>query len=207
MKKVLLSVLVFSIFLVSCVKNDTNSILKKLDKTLDNYIGYEAKAELQFNMDKGKTVYLLDEMYTQNGEIKLSILEPSENKGITIEYKDDKIFLNNASIRQSISLKSIKGLNRSLLFGEVFEARELIDSIREEEWEEGKYYVINYTLRDNNRYSKEKIIYLDKKDFKPHKMIILDGENNPRISIEYRNFNYIENKEKWGGEYGRFKFI
>lgn len=207
MKKVLLSVLVFSIFLVSCVKNDTNSILKKLDKTLDNYIGYEAKAELQFNMDKGETVYLLDEMYRQNGEIKLSILEPSENKGITIEYKDDKIFLNNASIRQSISLKGIKGLNRSLLFGEVFESRELIDSVREEESEEGKYYVISYTLRDNNRYNKEKIIYLDKKDFKPYKMIILDGENNPRISIEYKDFNYIENKEKWGGEYGRFKFI
>lgn len=192
MKKVLLFILIFNIFLVSCSKDNSSKIMKKLEKTLDNYIGYETEAELQITMDEKESIYLLKEKYKYNGETKVDILELKESKGITIEYKEDKIIINNASLKQSISLKDIKGLNKGMLFGEVFQEKDFIKSIKEEKIENKSYYIFKFIPKEKNKYNKEKIIYLDKKDFKPYKMITMDKEDNPRVIIKYKNFKYIK---------------
>lgn len=178
--------------MISCTQDDAGKVISKLEKTLDNYSGYETKAELEINMDEGSSFYILDEFYRHSGEIKLSILEPEENRGIVIEYRDNNIFLNNASISQSISLKNVKGINRGLLFGEIFGNIGKAKFEGEEEQKDIVYYIFSYTSKDANRYNKEKKIYMDKRDFKPYKMIILDEEGNPRAVIRYVDFEYIK---------------
>lgn len=185
-------IIISSIFLISCTQDDAGKIISKLEKVLDNYSGYETKAELEINMDEGSSLYILDEFYRDSGEIKLSILEPKENRGIVIEYRDNNIFLNNASISQSISLKNVKGINRGLLFGEIFENIGKAKFEGEEEQKDIAYYIFSYTSKDANRYNKEKKIYMDKRGFKPYKMIILDEEGNSRAVIRYLDFKYIK---------------
>lgn len=190
LKKILLFILVFSSFLVSCTGNNEEKIIENLGKTLDNYTGYETEAEIKITMDEKESIYKLRENYINEDEIILEILEPKDSSGVIIEYKGDNIFLNNTSINQSISLKSIKGIHKGLLFGEVFKDRNLITSIKEEKIDEINYYIINYTPKDKNKYNKEKIIYLNKKSFKPDKMIVIDENNDQRVLIKYQNFKF-----------------
>ncbi len=115
-------------------------------------------------MDEKESIYLLKEKYKYNGETKVDILEPKESKGITIEYKEDKIIINNASLKQSISLKDIKGLNKGMLFGEVFQEKDFIKSIKEEKKQKIRVTIfLSLFQKKKNKYNKEKIIYLDKK--------------------------------------------
>lgn len=192
MKKILLFLLVGMIFLVSCTVDNEIKVIKKLEKNFDKHIGYQTETEIKTIMDNKESIYRMKEKYIKGKKYKLEVLEPEESKGITIEYEDDKIFLNHASIKQSISLKTVKNLNKSLLIGELFEDLLSIKSIKEDKIDDEKYYVIRYKVTPKNKYSDEQIIWLKKKDFTPYMMNIIDKDKNVRVIIKYKNFKFLK---------------
>ena len=46
----------------------------------------------------------MKESYTLGKKYKLEVLEPSESKGMTIEYDGEKIYLKHSTLNQSISI-------------------------------------------------------------------------------------------------------
>src|SRR5699024_2522462 len=119
MKRVLLLILVLTIFLVSCFGSVEERLKKKFNKTLDKYVGYETELEIKICGER-ESLYKLQENYINDDKIKIEVLEPKENNNIIIEYKDDNIYLKNTSINESIALKEVKEINRGLLYGEIF---------------------------------------------------------------------------------------
>lgn len=193
LKRILISILILSVLLIACTGDIETKVMQNLGKILENSTGYEAEAEVKITMDDKESTYKLRERYINKDEIIIEILEPKESNGITIEYRGDKILLNNSSIDQSISLNTMKGINKGLLFGEIFEDRDLIESIKEEKVHDIDYYVIDYIPESENKYNHRKLIYLNKKDFQPYRMIILDENDEQRVLILYKDFKFNSN--------------
>lgn len=196
MKRFLIVLLTFSIFLTGCSGGSDKRIIKKLEKTLDKYIGYESTIEIKILMNEKESNYKMKEEYIKNGVYRIEILEPKASKGITIEYEDEKVYINNASIKQSISLKSIKDLNKGLLIGEFFDDLGSIESIREENIDKESYYIFNNNVKEKNKFNNSQEIWVKKKDFTPYVMNILDEEGNIKTIIKYKKFKFIKNKDK-----------
>lgn len=192
MKKVLVLILISSVFLVSCIGNNQVKIEKKLNKTLDKYIGYKTELELNILGKEKKSIYRLQENYINENNIEMEILEPKENNKISIKYVDDNIYMKNASINESISLKETKYIDKGLLFGEIFTNRDNIISIKKEKLGNQNYYIIECNLKNPNRYNNKKKIYFNNKNFIPEKILIIDKDNKERLTIKYDKFKYIK---------------
>lgn len=192
MKRLLLSIIVISLILVSCNFHSEDRILKKLEKHLDKYSGYKTELQMRTLMDNKEEEYKMKESYTLGGKYRLEIIEPSDSQGIIIEYDGDKIYIHHATIRESIEISSIKKFNQGLLIGKFFRDRDNIKSIDEQEIDGEKYYVFRNKVEDENKYNKEQIIWLQKKDFKPYMLNILDTNNEPRVIIKYNDFDFIK---------------
>ena len=193
MKKLLLFTIFICLLLSSCSYDDDGRILQKLDKHLDEYSGYRTELQMKTIMDNKESEYRMKESYTLGNKYMLKILEPSESKGIVIEYDGDKIHINNATIKQSITLSSVKNFDQGLLIGKFFSERDKIKSIHEEEVNGVKYYVFFNKVTDKDKYNHEQIIWLRKKDFVPYMMHITDSNNNPRVIIKYDDFAFTKN--------------
>ncbi|NLL80866.1 MAG: hypothetical protein GX231_01015 [Tissierellia bacterium] len=191
MRRLLLSILAFTMILVSCIFSTEEKVLKKLEKHLDKYTGYKTELIMQTIMDNKESQYKMKESCTLGGKYKLEIMEPSDSDDIVIEYDGEKIYLKHASMKESIELNPIKKFDQSLLIGKFLRERKNIDSIEVEKINGVEYYVFCNDIEGGNKYSKKQIIYLKKKDFKPHKLKILDEKSEERVIIEYSNFEFI----------------
>lgn len=141
-------------------------------------------------MDDKESQYKMKESYTLGNKYRLEILEPSDSKGIIIEYDGDKIYIQHATLKQSISINSVKNFDQGMLIGRFFKVRDDIKTIKEEEIDGVDYYVFYNKVQDKNKYNHEQIIYLKKKDFKPHTLKIIDANKKARVIIEYVDFKY-----------------
>jgi len=188
----LLFILIISQFLVSCSFDSEAKILKKLEKQLDKNTGYKTELQMKTIMDNKESVFKMKESYTLGNKYRLEILEPSESKGIIIEYDGDKIYIQHATIKQSFSINSVKNFDQGLLIGKFFREPTSIKSIDEEEIDGEKYYVFRNKVTDKNKYNNEQIIWLKKKDFKPFMLNIVDENNNPRVIIKYIDFDFTK---------------
>lgn len=194
MKRLLLSItiILISVNIVSCNFHSEDRILKKLEKHLDKYTGYNTELQLKTIMDNNEEVYKMKESFTLGGKYRLEIIEPSDSHGIIIEYDGDKIYIQHATIKESIEINSIKKFDQGLLIGKFLRDRDNVKSIDEQEIDGEKYYVFHNKVEDKNKYNKEQIIWLKKKDFKPYMLNILDANNEPRVIIRYKDFDFIK---------------
>lgn len=192
MKRVLVLLLSISILLVSCSINNDEKIIKKLEKHLEKYRGYTTEVDMRTIMDGKENIYKMEEDYSYGNKYTLKIIEPEESKGIIFQYDEDKIFIEHASIDQSISLTNLKTFNKGLLLGEYLNDFSSIKSIDLEEIDGVEYYVFNNKAENKNKYTEEIKIWLQKKDFKPYMLNIIDKENNPRVIIKYVNFKFVK---------------
>lgn len=192
MKKLLLFIICISFFLVSCSLETEGRILKKLEKHLDKYTGYKTQLQMKIVMDDKESEYKMKESYTLGNKYKLEVLEPSESKGMTIEYDGEKIYLKHSTLKQSISIDHVKNFDQGLLIGKFFRDPYSIKSVEEEEIDGVKYYVFYNKVTDKNKYNNKQIIWLKKKDFKPYMLNIIDEDDNPRVIIKYSDFVFTK---------------
>jgi outer membrane lipoprotein-sorting protein len=192
MKKSLAIIILVCILLISCTSDKEAKIIANLDKVFNESAGYEGIFEMKVLSENQETRYLMREKFFQDNKISLEILEPSDSQGITIEYKDNKIFLNHASINQSISLKTVKDFDKGILLVNFFENLDLVKSIKEEEIDGKDYYLIEYRPRELNKYNHKGLIYFSKKRLEPFMMEVLDKNGNIRLMIKYEDFKYIK---------------
>lgn len=191
---IIIIILILGVFLTSCNLNSKGRILNRLDKHLNQYTGYKTDLEMRIKMDGNESIYKMRERNTLNDNYSLEILEPKESDGIIIGFDGDKVYIKHANIQQSITLKPVKKFDESLLIGKFFRNPEKILAINEEELLNSDYYVFRNKISSSNRnrYSREQVIYLNKKSFKPHMLNILDSNGEVRVSIKYINFEFTK---------------
>lgn len=195
MKKLLLFILITMVLVTSCSKVTDEEIIKKIETTIEKFNGYTCKSNIKTYTEGKESIYVVEETYMKTNKFKLEILKPEESKGCIIIYDGDKVFLEHPSIEQSISIKTIKTLNKQFFIGNFFENISLTKSIDSEKINDEEYLILTMDIEDKNKYRNIQKIWLKKKDFVPYKLNILDADENPNVEIIYEDFKFVNNNE------------
>lgn len=197
MKKLLVVILVITFILTSCTWSTDGSffskekrILSKIEKNYDKYKGYKCKADISFVNGDKKSKYTIEEKYIRPDKYKLEILEPKESKGIIILNTEDKIYIEHPSIKQSISLITVKSLNKQMLVGDFFENISKAKMLNNQEIDGEEYLVFEFSLKEKNKYRNSGKIWIKEKKLIPYKLNIFDEQGAIQVEIIYDNFKF-----------------
>ena len=165
-------------------KNGNNINSQKIVDSIVNLNNYTAKIKVQVNSNKNQNKYILFQKYnSQDGSVQ-EVIEPESIAGVKLIKKNNNLSIENSILDLKTIFENYNGLedNSLDLTNFINEYRENHSSYYEEKNEE-----IIMTTKSNkeNKYLKNKKLYIDKKSIKPKKLIINDNNQNTTIIIEY----------------------
>lgn len=165
-------------------KNGNNINSQKIVDSIVNLNNYTAKIKVQVNSNKNQNKYILFQKYnSQDGSVQ-EVIEPENIAGVKLIKKNNNLSIENSILDLKTIFENYNGLedNSLDLTNFINEYRENHSSYYEEKNEE-----IIMTTKSNkeNKYLKNKKLYIDKKSIKPKKLIINDNNQNTTIIIEY----------------------
>ncbi|HAE92763.1 LolA family protein [Tissierella praeacuta] len=203
MKRLLLFILITMVLLTSCKFSYNNKlpykdkrVLSRIEKTYENCNGYKCKANVKIISEETESIYLIEETYTKPNKYRLEILKPKESKGIIILNTDDKIFVEHPSIKQSISLITIKSLNKQMLMGGFYEKLSNANKINTEKINGEEYLTFEFKLEERNKYRDSAKVLIKKKGFTPYRLSIFDESGGLHVEITYENFKFTKRLKK-----------
>lgn len=203
LKRLLLFILITMVLLTSCKFSYNNKlpykdkrVLSRIEKTYENCNGYKCKANVKIISEETESIYLIEETYTKPNKYRLEILKPKESKGIIILNTDDKIFVEHPSINQSISLITIKSLNKQMLMGGFYEKLSNANKINTEKINGEEYLTFEFKLEERNKYRDSAKVLIKKKGFTPYRLSIFDESGGLHVEITYENFKFTKGLKK-----------
>ncbi|TCU74133.1 outer membrane lipoprotein-sorting protein [Tissierella praeacuta] len=203
LKRLLLFILITMVLLTSCKFSYNNKlpykdkrVLSRIEKTYENCNGYKCKANVKIISEETESIYLIEETYTKPNKYRLEILKPKESKGIIILNTDDKIFVEHPSINQSISLITIKSLNKQMLMGGFYEKLSNANKINTEKINGEEYLTLEFKLEERNKYRDSAKVLIKKKGFTPYRLSIFDESGGLHVEITYENFKFTKGLKK-----------
>lgn len=165
-------------------RNNGNNINSQ--EIVDNILelsSYKSKVNVLVNSNKNKNKYVLWQEYnSENGCIQ-EVIEPENIAGVKIIKKDNNLKIENCNLDLKTIFKNYNELEDNSL--------DLICFIKEYKNNQSDYHekngeiIMKTKLNKNNRYLKNKTLYINKKERRPTKLIIQDDNQNTIINIEY----------------------
>ena len=188
----ILSLIILIIFLAifiskNMTKNQKNGNNMNSQEIVDNILNlssYKTKINVQVNSNKNQNKYVLRQEYnTENGSVQ-EVVEPENIAGVKIIKKDNNLKIENCQLDLKTIFENYNGLEDNSL--------DLINFINEYKenneanFEEKNGEIIMKTKSNkDNKYLKNKTLYINKENLKPTKLIIQDNNQNTTIIIEY----------------------
>ena len=185
---IIILIIILGIFIYkNMIKNSkfgNNMSSQEIVDYILNINSYKSNVTIQVNSNKNKNKYILkQEFNTENGSIQ-EVIEPANIAGVKITRKDDILTVENTPLSLSTIFENYKGLEENSLDLSAF-----IDnykSYEKSEFEENDTEIIMKTRNNNqNKYTENKILYINKESKLPTKMIIEDNNQNMTINIQY----------------------
>ena len=149
---------------------------------------YTCTAKVKAIGNKESTTYIFKHTYKKPDYYKLEVKSPQNLKGKTIEYKEDKIIINNPKIKDKVELENTNDDMRYLFIGE-FISNYKKDKNPKLQLTESQLK-IEVEIPGDNKYFNKQILYVNNKNKAPEKMEIIDYEEKPRFIVTYENFQY-----------------
>ncbi len=165
-------------------KNGNNMNSQEIVDTILNLSSYKTKINVQVNSNKNQNKYILRQEYnTENGSIQ-EVIEPENIAGAKIIKKDNNLKIENCQLDLRTIFENYNGLedNSLDLINFINEYKESNKSNFEEKNGE---IIIKTKSNKDNKYLKNKTLYINKENLKPKKLIIQDNNQNTTIIIEY----------------------
>ena len=165
-------------------KNVNNMSSQKIVDKIINTNSYKAKVLVEVKSNKNHNKYILQQEYnTENGCIQ-EVIEPSNIAGIKIIKKDNHLKIENTELDLNTIFENYKGIEDNSLDLNVF-IKEFSENKNSKVEEKNGNIIISTVSENNNKYQKNKKLYIDKKSQKPTKLLIQDNNQNTTIIIEY----------------------
>ena len=164
-------------------KNGNNMNSQEIVDNILNLSSYKSKVSVQVNSNKNKNKYILWQEYnTENGCIQ-EVIEPENIEGVKIIKKDNNLRIENSELDLKTIFENYNGLEDNSL--------DLINFINEYKQNESSFeekngeIIMKTKSNKDNRYLKNKTLYINKNNIMPTKLIIQDNNQNTTINIEY----------------------
>ena len=195
MKKKYYLILLFIIFIISVGFIFYKNIIKNLkignnknSQEIVDYIlnlsSYEAEVTVNITSNKNSNKYILKQKYQKDKECIQEVIEPSNIAGVKIINDGKNLKIENSNLNLNEIIENYTNLENNNLDLSMF-----IDEYKnsnESNYEEKDDEIIMKVKNDKeNIYVKEKILYINKKTYKPVKLEIKDNKQKERIYILY----------------------
>lgn len=170
-------------------KNGNNISSQEIVDYILNKTTYTAKISVQVNSNKNTNKYILNQKFNSENESMQEVIEPSNIAGVKIIKKDGNLKIENTTLNLSKIFENYKGLGENCLDLNTF-----IDDYKKNEksnFEENDKEIIMKTKSSNrNKYTENKILYINKEIKLPTKLIIEDNNQNMTINIQYNEIEF-----------------
>lgn len=177
--------------------NISNKSADEIENLILNIGSYEAKANITIKSNKNQNTYVVKQKYNKEGNLyRQEILEPSRIAGALIQYDGKDLTIKNTNL----NVKKIYE-NYSYIESNILSLASFIEDYKQSESkeikEENGIVTLQVKLSNNNKYTMEKTLYINKNENKIEKMEIKDTTQNVRIYILYNEieFNNIPKEE------------
>ena len=164
------------------IGNNMNS--QEIVDSILNLNSYKAKVYVQVNSNKNQNKYILEQEYNSENGCVQNVIEPANIAGVKITKKDDTLSIENSELDLKTIFENYKGLedNSLDLINFITEYRENSNSSFEEKDEE---FIMTTNSERQNKYLKNKTLYINKERVLPTKLVVQDNNQNTTIIIEY----------------------
>lgn len=151
-----------------------------------NIKSYKSNISVQVNSNKNTNKYVLEQEYnTENGSTQI-VIEPSNIAGVKIVLKDGNLKVENTNLNLSKIFEDYKGLEDNSL--DLISFIEDYKKNNNSSFEENDDEIVLKTKNDNkNKYHQNKILYINKENRIPTKLIIEDNNQKTTINIQYNS--------------------
>lgn len=177
--------------------NISNKSADEIKNLILNIGSYEAKANITIKSNKNQNTYVVKQKYNKEGNLySQEVLEPSGIAGTLIQYDGKDLTIKNTNL----NVKKIYE-NYSYIESNILSLASFIEDYKQSESkeikEENGIVTLQVKLSNNNKYTMEKTLYINKNENKIEKMEIKDTTQNVRIYILYNEieFNNIPKEE------------
>ncbi len=189
----IIGIITVLIFLIFFIKNNyknfdtghnmSNKNIEEIEKYILNISSYKAKASIEVQSNKNLNKYVVLQEYTKPNISKQTVLEPSNIEGIEIIYDGNDLKINNTKLNLSTIYKDYEYIVDNNFSLESF-INDYTDTSNTKKYEENEEYVLEAQI-ENNKYMKNKKLYIDKKTAKPTKLTIQDINEKNIVYILY----------------------
>ena len=178
------------VFTVGCTNKEYTSdeLYEDFKDQISKVSSYTCIAKVEAIGNKENTTYIFKHTYKKPDYYKLEVKSPKNLKGKTIEYKNNKIIINNPKINDTVEFKNINNDSRYLFIGDFINNYRNDENTKLELTE--NELKIEVKIPGNNKYFNKQILYVNNKTKTPDKMEIVDNEENPRFIVTYEDFKY-----------------
>ena len=199
MKKKILFILLVGVFLLSgCGKTSESSIIKDLEKKINNSKSYYIEGTLEIVNNEDLYTYDVKVSYAKGDNYKVNLTNKVNNHEQVILRNDEGVYVVTPSLNKSFKFQSDWPYNNS----QSYLVSSLLEDIKEdtnkiyEEVNDG-YIITTKVNYPNNQKLVNQKIYIDKNiDIK--KVEVLDTNNNVQIKME---FNKIDLNSEFKDDY------
>ena len=180
--------IILSLFVIKTMtknqKNGNNMNSQEIVDSILNLNSYKTKIKVQVISNKNKNKYILWQEYNSENGCVQEVLEPENIAGIKITKKDNILNIENTNLNLKTIFENYIGLEDNSL-----DLSNFIKDFKENnktKYEEKNGEIIMITKSNKeNKYTKNKVLYIDKYSALPKKLIIKDNNQNTTIFIEY----------------------
>lgn len=149
-----------------------------------NVSNYKSNVTIQVNSNKNTNKYILKQEFNlESGSIQ-EVIETANIAGVKIIRKEGNLKIENTNLNLSTIFENYQGLEENSLDLSTF-----IDNYKKYDkstFEENEKEIIMKTKNSNqNKYTENKILYINKQNKLPTKLIIEDNNQNTTINIQY----------------------
>ena len=178
------------VFTVGCTNKEYTSdeLYEDFKDQISKVSSYTCIAKVEAIGNKENTTYIFKHTYKKPDYYKLEVKSPKNLKGKTIEYKNNKIIINNPNINDTVEFKNINNDARYLFIGDFINNYRKDENTKLELTE--NELKIEVKIPGNNKYFNKQILYVNNNTKTPDKMEIVDNKENPRFIVTYEDFKY-----------------
>ena len=166
-------------------KIGNNSTSQEIVDYILNISSFEATIEVETNSNKNSNKYVIKQQYIEDGTSSQEVLEPSNIQGIKIIKSENNLKLENTNLNLINILENYEYMADNILDLNCF--IEDYKNNSQSNYEEKNDQIVMTTQTNNdNKYTKNKTLYVDRKTGNPTKMEVKDINQNTTVYILYK---------------------
>lgn len=179
------------LLLSACGEKSQEDVVKKLDEKLHDLDGYKVNASMNMNTGEEEQIYDIDIWHKKDGFYRVALSHDQDEKGNQIILKnEDGVFVLTPSLNKSFKFQTDWPDNSSQPY--LFQS--IVKDIKNDEEAEFETNETHYVFTTKTNYQSNnnlpfQEIHIDKKDYTPTLVKVLDKDKEALVEVRFSDFN------------------